>query len=86
MTHSAVAGSTRPRSTGAVQTVTRISIGSLLYHVGLVEMSWLFLDVLCQAFPDDVKADFPLDMATRCGLTQVTGAQPEASSGEASRL
>ncbi len=29
--------------------------------------------MLWQAFPDDVKADFPFDMATRCGLTQVTG-------------
>ena len=49
------------------------SIGSLLYHVALVEMSWLFLDVLCQPFPDEVKADFPLDMASSRGLTQVTG-------------
>jgi len=50
------------------------SIGSLLYHVAMVEMSWLFLDVLCEpSFPDDVKADFPFDMASNRGLTQVKG-------------
>jgi hypothetical protein len=49
------------------------SIGSQLYHVALVEMSWLFLDVLRREFPDDVKADFPFDMASRYGLTRVTG-------------
>jgi uncharacterized damage-inducible protein DinB len=49
------------------------SIGTLLYHVALVEMSWLFLDVLERPFPDEVKADFPFDMASRGGLTRVEG-------------
>ena len=49
------------------------SIGTLLYHVGLVEMSWLFLDVLCEPFPSDVQTDFPFEMASPSGLTRVEG-------------
>lgn len=39
------------------------AIGSLLYHIALVEMSWLFLDIFEQEFPPEVKADFPHEMA-----------------------
>lgn len=38
------------------------SIGSLLYHIGLVETSWLFVDILRQDFPPSVQADFPFAM------------------------
>ena len=49
-------------------------IGALLYHVGLVEMSWLYLDLLRTELPPDVKALFPWpsrDEAKR--LTRVPG-------------
>lgn len=50
------------------------SIGSLLYHVALVEMSWLYEDVLLEGYPDDIKALFPLDHRTPDGrLAAVTG-------------
>ncbi|MGQ0548348.1 MAG: DinB family protein [Armatimonadota bacterium] len=48
------------------------AIGSLLYHIAAVEMSWLFMDVLQQDFPTTVKADFPHDVRDAAGrLTRV---------------
>ncbi len=47
------------------------AIGALLYHIALVEMSWLFMDILEQDFPDAVKAAFPHAMATETRLTPV---------------
>ena len=41
------------------------AIGSLLYHIALVEMSWLFLDILEQDLPPPVKADLPHEMASQ---------------------
>jgi hypothetical protein len=35
------------------------AIGSLLYHIALIEMSWLFLDVLERDLPPSVAAEFP---------------------------
>lgn len=38
------------------------AIGSLLYHIALVEMSWLNFDLLLQKeFPPAVKRDFPIE-------------------------
>lgn len=39
------------------------SIGSLLYHIALVEMSWLYFDLLQQEFPPQVSDLFPHPMA-----------------------
>ena len=39
------------------------AIGSLLYHIGLVEMSWLYLDILEKDLPADVQVDYPQPMA-----------------------
>jgi hypothetical protein len=49
------------------------AIGSLLYHTALVEMSWLYFDLLLhQEFPPEVKSDFPFDMGSaQGGLTRV---------------
>ncbi len=47
------------------------AIGSLLYHVAIVEMSWLFLDILEQDLPPPVKTDFPHEMASKGRLTRV---------------
>jgi len=50
------------------------SIGSLLYHIAIVEMSWLYMDLLQQEFPSQVKEVLPLPMfdSTR-RVTQVAG-------------
>jgi hypothetical protein len=38
------------------------AIGSLLYHIALVEMSWLHYDLLLlKEFPPEVKSDFPFE-------------------------
>lgn len=50
------------------------AIGSLLHHIALVEMSWLFMDILCQALPPHVEADFPHEMSDAQGrLARVPG-------------
>jgi uncharacterized damage-inducible protein DinB len=43
------------------------SIGTLLYHIALVEMSWLFMDIFEGELPEVVRADFPYDMADGSG-------------------
>jgi uncharacterized damage-inducible protein DinB len=47
------------------------AIGSLLYHIALVEMSWLFFDILEQDFPPAVKAEFPHPMSSEGRITSV---------------
>ncbi|MDQ7820751.1 MAG: DinB family protein [Armatimonadota bacterium] len=51
------------------------AIGSLLYHIALVEMSWLYYDLLLQPkLPADVASEFPYPMQTPDGrLTPVLG-------------
>lgn len=50
------------------------AIGSLLYHIGLVEMSWLYLDVFERPeLPPQVRAEFPFPMATEGRVTAVPG-------------
>lgn len=50
------------------------AIGSLLYHIGRIEMNWLFLDVLARALPPVVAADFPLEAGSPgSGLVRVLG-------------
>jgi len=49
------------------------SIGTLLYHIALVEADWLYVEALAQPFPDDVVALFPDDSRDANGhLTVVT--------------
>jgi len=43
------------------------SIGSLLYHIALVEMCWLYLDLLQEEFPPEVSDLFPHPMADPAG-------------------
>jgi uncharacterized damage-inducible protein DinB len=50
------------------------SIGSLLYHIALIEVDWLYSEILVQDFPEEVLALFPHDVRTEDGnLTVVTG-------------
>ena len=43
------------------------SIGSLLYHIALIEMDWLFGDILQQDVPAPIADDFPLDARDAAG-------------------
>lgn len=48
------------------------TIGTLLYHIALVEIDWLYLDALEQPLPDEMVALFPYDSRDERGhLTEV---------------
>lgn len=50
------------------------SVGSLLYHLALIEMSWLYEDVLLEDPPADIEVLFPASHRTEDGrLAQVPG-------------
>lgn len=51
------------------------SIGALLYHVALIEMSWLYDDVLGEEPPDDIVALFPHDHRDAHGVLHQAPAQ-----------
>jgi uncharacterized damage-inducible protein DinB len=61
------------------------SIGSLLYHIALVEMDWLFLDIHETALPPEIAADLPHPMAMGGRLTRVTGETLESHLGRLDR-
>src|SRR6476469_9700017 len=49
------------------------SIGTLLYHIALVEADWLYVEALAQPFPNDIVALLPYDARDASGhLTVVT--------------
>lgn len=50
------------------------SIGTLLYHIAVIELNWLYCEILEQDFPKDIMAHFPYDDRDETGrLTQVRG-------------
>lgn len=50
------------------------SIGTVLYHIALIEADWLYTEVLEQPFPSEVLPLFPYpDQDAQGRLTQVTG-------------
>jgi uncharacterized damage-inducible protein DinB len=50
------------------------SIGSLLYHIALIELDWLYCEVLEQEIPERFRAVFPHDVRDENGkLSVVTG-------------
>ncbi len=53
------------------------AVGSLLYHIALVEMSWLFMDIFEKELPSEVESLFPHAMATEGRLTPVLGTSLE---------
>jgi hypothetical protein len=62
------------------------SIGSLLYHIGAVEMGWLFFDLLRTELPPAVQADFPLVTVDENGrLTRVPGVPLDQHLGRLAR-
>ncbi|MEO7908703.1 MAG: DinB family protein [Roseiflexaceae bacterium] len=44
------------------------SIGSILYHMALIEADWLYTEVLEQGYPDQIAALFPYDPRDQHGL------------------
>lgn len=61
------------------------SIGSLLYHIALVEMSWLFGDIHMETFPESVAAEFPHSMASEGRLSHVPSVIPADHVGRLTR-
>lgn len=43
------------------------AVGALLYHIALIEMSWLYDDILLEDVPDDIAELFPEDHRTPDG-------------------
>ena len=44
------------------------SIGSILYHIALIEADWLYTEVLEQSYPEQIAALFPHDSRDQAGL------------------
>jgi uncharacterized damage-inducible protein DinB len=52
----------------------RHTIGTLLYHIALIEADWLYVEIREESYPDDIVALFPHDDRDEQGaLTEVTG-------------
>jgi uncharacterized damage-inducible protein DinB len=50
------------------------SIGTLLYHIALIEADWLYVEILERPYPDMLKIWFPFDVRDNEGrLTPVKG-------------
>jgi uncharacterized damage-inducible protein DinB len=52
------------------------TIGTLLYHIALVEIDWLYYDMLDQELPDDMVALFPYDSRDETRHLTVVNAVP----------
>ncbi|CRK84759.1 DinB family protein [Neobacillus massiliamazoniensis] len=51
----------------------RQSIGTLLYHIALVEADWLYVEVLGTDWDPEIRSLFPLDSRTNGNLTHIEG-------------
>ncbi|MBT2681760.1 DinB family protein [Bacillus sp. ISL-35] len=51
----------------------RHSIGSLLYHIALVEADWLYVEVLGTDWDPEISSLFPLESRTASNLTHIEG-------------
>jgi hypothetical protein len=49
----------------------RHTIGTLLYHIALVEVDWLYFDVLQTDFPKEIETLFPYPMRSEDGRLSV---------------
>lgn len=60
------------------KTDERQTIGSLLYHIALVEADWLYVEVLCSEWDPEISSLFPLESRSQDGsLTQIEGQSVE---------
>ena len=57
------------------------SIGSLLYHIALIEMDWLYTEVLedRELWPPELRALFPLDARDAAGHLSAVAGEPLAA-------
>jgi uncharacterized damage-inducible protein DinB len=44
------------------------SIGAILYHLALIETDWLYVEILEQTYPDEIKVLLPADDRDQAGL------------------
>jgi uncharacterized damage-inducible protein DinB len=44
------------------------SIGSILYHLALIEADWLYTEILEQPIPDEIDNLFPVDVRDQAGI------------------
>jgi uncharacterized damage-inducible protein DinB len=52
----------------------RQSIGSLLYHIAMIEADWLYDEVLCKEWDSQIRALFPFEVSSKDGsLTHIQG-------------
>ncbi|WP_282137418.1 DinB family protein [Rossellomorea aquimaris] len=52
----------------------RQTIGSLLYHIALVEADWLYVEVIGEEWDPEIRSLFPLGVSTEDGsLTHIEG-------------
>jgi uncharacterized damage-inducible protein DinB len=51
----------------------RQSIGTLLYHIALVEADWLYVEVLGTDWDPEIRSLFPLESRTDGNLTHIEG-------------
>jgi len=50
------------------------TIGTLLYHIAVIELDWLYVEILEQEFPGDFSSWFPYDVRDSDGnLTSIEG-------------
>lgn len=59
----AIAGVPRPVLEWRGPDGSENSIGSLLYHIAVIEMNWLFMDILLEPMPPEIKALCPCPAA-----------------------
>lgn len=52
------------------------TIGTILYHVALIETDWLFAEILDQPIPEEVAAWLPVDHRDEAGMLTVVRDQP----------
>lgn len=60
------------------------TIGSLLYHIGLIEADWLYNEILERPMPDQLRLVFGIDDRTSDG--KLSDVSSESASQHASRL
>lgn len=60
------------------------SIGTILYHLALIEADWLYTDILEEPLPDELEALFPADDRDQAGILALIRGQ--ALEGHLARL
>ncbi|MFN2235278.1 MAG: DinB family protein [Anaerolineales bacterium] len=73
---------TRSRTKGSLQGISQLvldwngspggnCIGSILYHIAAIEMSWLFSEILQSNFPPEIKKLFPYNVRDEKGRLSI---------------